>query len=127
MAEAEDIGVRARQHFYEGTKALKSANFPAAVEEYRKGLGDWDQLLKKPEYKTFRDDDLNQKETRHLVSRYMRALKQIGEKEPDEYPFKDMTNKLNEEFNPDPFDQLEMIRTSGTTVTNPARSKPSPK
>ena len=41
MAEGEPNGVKARQHFYEGTKALKSANYPKAVEEYRKGLDVW--------------------------------------------------------------------------------------
>lgn len=128
LAEGEPEGVKARQHFYEGTKAFKAANFPAAVEQYREGLRVWDELLSRPQYKVFREDDLNQKDTRHLVRRYMLALKNAGEKEPESYPFKDMQKKMEEEYNPDPFDQLEMIRTTGTpTSVAPVRNPSAPK
>ena len=40
-AEATDEGVAARQLFYEGTQAYKSADFPMAAEKYKEGLEVW--------------------------------------------------------------------------------------
>ena len=40
-------GVEARQLFYEGTMAYKTADFPQAVEKFQEGLKIWDELLER--------------------------------------------------------------------------------
>ncbi len=105
--------VDARELLYNGTKALKSANFPLAVEMYGKGLVAWENVLKG--HPIFRNDDLNKKDIRHYVRRYLLSLKQIGEKEPETHPFEDLTKGPEPDYTPDPFDQLEMTRTAPRT------------
>ena len=63
------------------------------------------------DHKYFREDDLTRRDTRLIIRRYLSALKNIGEKEPETYPFKDWMKGPQDEFAPDPFDQLEMTRT----------------
>ena len=117
LAEGEREGVTARRNFYEGLKALKAANFPLAVEKYREGLDVWAKVLDR--HPVYREDDQTHQETRHTVRRYLLALKQIGEKEPETYPFMEWVKGQADEYNPDPFNQLEMIRTSNTTPIKP--------
>ncbi len=107
-AESELQGVNARELFYQGTVALKNADFASAVEKYKQGLGLWRDLLDR--HATYNDDDLNQKDTGQLVKRYVFALRQIGENPPEEMPFKDLYEKVKDESLLDPFDQLDMMR-----------------
>ena len=108
IAEKSDDAVECRRVFYEGLKAMKTAQYPLAVEKYNEGMKKWDKVLENHKY--FRNDDLNRKESRTLVRRFLLALKNIGEKEPETYPFKDLMKGPQEDFTPDPFDQLEMTR-----------------
>jgi hypothetical protein len=118
MAESENVGVDARQAFYEGRKALIAADFPTAAERYRAGMTLWEGLLKR--HKFFELDDETRKETKRVVRRYLLSLKQSGDKEPEDYPFKDLMKGVQEDLPPDPFDQLEMTRSSATsTITTP--------
>ena len=71
MAEMEPDGTKARRLFYEGTKAYKSVNFPVAVEKFREGLNVWKELLDR--HKSYREDELNRKDTGLIVKRYARA------------------------------------------------------
>jgi hypothetical protein len=107
-AESEQQGVKARQLFYEGTVALKTADFGTAVEKYKQGLSLWKDLLDR--HDTYRDDDLNQKDTGQLVKRYVFALRQVGESPPEDMPFKSMYELVKDESLLDPFDQLDMMR-----------------
>lgn len=110
-AELETQGVRARQSFYEGTKALRTADFPKAVQKFKDGLKDWGELLDR--HTVFRDDDLNKKDTGRLVQRYVRALRQSGEEVPAVLPFADLYKAVEDDHTPDPFDQLDMIGPTG--------------
>ena len=110
-AEMEKQGVQARQLFYEGTKALRTADFPQAVEKYKTGLDLWKDLLDR--HPVFRDDLLNQADTGRLVQRYVRALRQSGEDIPVELPFAPLLKDDETANTPDPFDQMDMIRPSG--------------
>ena len=125
MAEGEPSGVDARKAFYEGRKALIAADFPAAAQQYRDGMNLWEGLLKRHEF--FRKDDETRKETKRVVRRYLLSLKQSGDKEPDDFPFKDFTKGIQEELSPDPFDQLEMLRTSTTTAVAKPKSPAMPR
>lgn len=133
LAEKDPEGVEARRLFYEGTKAFKSGRFysekgkdgkelPGAADYYKQGLAVWAGLLSR--HKTFKVDDLNKKETRQYVRRYLMALKQSGEQEPDDFPFKDLLSGPQEDYAPDPFDQLEMVRSGSSPVTRPAYDSP---
>jgi len=115
MAEGEPEGVAARTLFYEGRKALIGGDFPAAVVSYGQGLKVWESLLKK--HTAFNNDDETKKETKRVLRRYLLSLKNSGEKEPDDFPFKDRLKGPQEELSPDPFDQLEMTRSSSPTTT----------
>jgi hypothetical protein len=106
-AEMTDEGVRARQLFYEGTLAYKTSDFETAVKKYRDGLEVWKKLLDK--HKDYRDDYNNAKDTGLVVKRYVRALRQLGEAEPKEYPFKDLLALAETDTTLDPFDAAEML------------------
>jgi hypothetical protein len=110
-AEKETQGVLARQLFYEGTKALRTADFPLAVSKYKAGLGLWKDLLDR--HPVYRDDMMNRSDTGRLVRRYVRALKQAGEEVPPDLPFADLLKATEADSAPDPFDQMDMIRPSG--------------
>ena len=81
-------GVEARQLFYEGTKAYKTGDFGQAAAKFKEGLAIWKDCLK--DFPVYRDDDLNKKDTGLIVKRYVRVLQQLGEKLPDNFPFKDL-------------------------------------
>ena len=109
LAEREKEGTNARRLFYEGTKALRAADFQQAVEKYRSGLSLWKDLLDR--YPGYRDDQMNQKDTGALVKRYAQALKQIGKPIPPDMPFMAIYKQVeNEPTTPDPFDALDMLR-----------------
>ena len=105
-AEMEDEGVAARTLFYEGTKAYKAADLPKAVKCFEEGLKLWEQLLKK--HRSFRDDDLNRKDTGLIVKRYARACQQLGVPVPKDTPFLDLLKYVESDNTVDPFDALEM-------------------
>lgn len=109
-AESTAKGVQARELFYRATVDLKTGDFAAAVDKYKRGIALWKDLLEDPEYKTYREDDLNQRDTGQLVKRYVFALRQIGEAPPEDLPFKDLYEKVKDESLLDPFDQLDMMR-----------------
>jgi hypothetical protein len=110
LAERERQGVQCRQLFYEATVALRSADFAKAVDNYKRGLDLWKDLLDR--HTTYRDDQLNQKDTGAIVRRYVFALKQLGEPIPENMPFMDIYKALQgQPVPPDPFDALDMIRT----------------
>jgi hypothetical protein len=109
-SEMTNEGVQARQLFYEGTIAYKSGDPATAVEKFRDGLAIWEKLL--AHHLDYRNDDLNRKDTGLVVKRYLRSLKQLGEPEPERYPFKDLPKDDNAEDTPDPFDATEMLGPS---------------
>jgi hypothetical protein len=121
-AEAEVEGVKARQLFYEGTKAYKSADFPLAVLKYKEGLQIWDKLLER--HQPYRRDDLNEKDTGLIVKRYARACQQSQIELPKDTPFQDLLKAYENDSSKDPFDALEMLdSTSRNSATAP---KPRP-
>jgi hypothetical protein len=120
QAEMTDAGVQARQLFYEGTIAYKSADFAKAVERFRDGLKIWDELLKShPDY---RHDDINKKDTGLIVRRYLRALRQLGEPEPKDLPFRELLVGGDQDITLDPFDATEMLGVSPAT-TGPSQGQ----
>jgi hypothetical protein len=110
-AEMTNEGVHARQLFYEGTQAYKSSDFEKAVQKYREGLDIWSKLLDK--HKDYRTDDINRKDTGLVVKRYARALKQLGEPEPKDFPFRELLGIADADTNVDPFDAQEMLGPAG--------------
>jgi len=126
-AEMEDQGVAARLLFYEGTKAYKAADFPKAVKNFEEGLKIWDELLKKHE--SYREDDLNRKDTGLVVKRYARACQQLGVAVPKDTPFLDLLKYVENDTTVDPFDALEMTSrpaTSSVPIGNPSQDQPRP-
>ncbi len=78
-----------------------------AAKKFREGLDIWDLLLKEhPQYKS---DKFNEKDTGLIVKRYVRSLKQLGEPEPEEYPFKALLQAAEQDTSVDPFDANEML------------------
>jgi hypothetical protein len=122
-AEMEKDGVTARQFFYEGTKALKAGRFVSetdkngnlrrgAIENYAEGLKLWERLLSRhPEYL---NDQLNMKDTGQIVKRYAYALRQAGQDLPKDTPFLDKYEQVKDDTSVDPFDALEVIRSTPT-------------
>ncbi len=115
-AEREPQGVEARRFFYEGMLALKNANFPDAVKKYKEGLDLWQQLLQR--HNDYRNDELNKKDTGHIVKRYVFALRQIGQEPPKDLPFKDLYEMVKYDTTLDPFDQLDMMRGAPKITAN---------
>ena len=111
LAEMSDEGVRARQLFYDGTIAYKTSDFEKAVAKFREGLDVWKALLEK--HKDYKNDDFNLKDTGLIVKRYVRALRQLGEPEPKEFPFKELLRSAEGDQTVDPFDANEMIGVPG--------------
>ena len=109
-AEMTSEGVGARRLFYEGTLAYKSADFATAVQKYKDGLAIWKDLLEG--HLAYRNDDANKKDTGLVVMRYLRALRQLGEPEPKDVPFKELGRGTEADFNVDPFDATEMLGVS---------------
>jgi hypothetical protein len=110
QAEREAQGVQCRQLFYEATVALRSADFAKSVDNYKRGLDLWKDMLDR--HPTYRNDLLNQKDTGAILRRYVFALKQLGEPIPENMPFMDIYKAtLGQPYTPDPFDALDMIRT----------------
>ncbi len=129
LSEMTNEGVQARQLFYEGTLAYKDSEFEKAVQKYHDGLDIWTKLLEK--HRDYRNDDYNKKDTGLVVKRYTRALKQLGEPEPKDMPFKDLLQAAEQDNTLDPFDATEMLGTnrndSGPRGTTPAPGpKPAP-
>lgn len=120
LSEMTNIGVQARQLFYEGTLAYKKSNFEEAVQKFGEGLKLWKELL--DSHKDYRNDDFNQKDTGLIVKRYVRALRQLGEPEPKDYPFKELLAGAELDTTVDPFDATEMLgptRTEGAAAKAP--------
>lgn len=112
-AEMTRGGVEARQCFYDATIAYKGADFATAVEGFRKGLALWDELLK--DHLDYRNDDFNKKDTGLIVKRYLRALRQLGEPEPKDLPFRELLAGAEEDSSVDPFDATEMLGVDRST------------
>ena len=106
-AEATANGVMARQHFYEATRAYKTGDFPKAADRFKEGLELWKTVMN--EFPNYRDDELNKKDTGHIVKRYVWALKQLQMPEPKDLPFKDCLALVQNDTTVDPFDATEMI------------------
>jgi len=131
QAEMTNEGVLARQNFYEGTLAYRSSDFDTAAKKFRDGLTIWERLLKN--YRAYRDDDLNRKDTGIILKRYIRVLGQQAQgKQPDpkDLPFQNLLQGPETDNAPDPFDVLEMLPasaieslTKGQPVT-PSLSRP---
>jgi hypothetical protein len=83
-AEMEKPGVQARQYFYEGTKALRTADFPLAVARFQAGLDLWKDLLDR--HPVYRNDELNKKDTGRIVKRHVQALRLAGQEPPKDLP-----------------------------------------
>jgi len=107
QAEMTQLGVEARQLFYEGTKAYKTGDFSVAATNFRQGLEIWRENL--ADFPTYREDDLNKKDTGLVVKRYVRVLRQLGEPVPDAFPFKELLAAAEADTTVDPFDAIEMI------------------
>ncbi len=109
-------GTQARQLFYEGTKAYKTGDFTQAAAKFKEGLYIWYDNLK--DFQTFRDDDLNKKDTGLIVKRYERVLQQQGQKLPENLPFKDLLAAAKADNTLDPFDAMEMLGVPQGTSAN---------
>jgi hypothetical protein len=121
-AEGTDMGVTARQLFYEATLAFKAANFPEAVSKFREGLVLWKEVL--DQHPNLRDDQLSQKDVAFLARRYVLALRQVGTPEPPkDMPFYDLWKLYGNEPMPvDPYDSLEVLgRATAAAADQPAR------
>ena len=121
QAEQTRDGVDARKLFYQGTIAYKGADFLTAVSKFREGLEKWEALLKR--FPSFQADELQQKDTAQLLKRYLAALRQAGLPQPKELPFQNLTKMLNEDFAPDPFDEVEMTRSNPAARAGSASPK----
>lgn len=125
QAEMQQKGVEARRLFYEGTKAYKTGDFKVAAEKFREGLETWQENL--ADFPTYRDDDLNQKDTGLVVKRYVRVLRQLGEPVPESFPFKELLAAAEADNTVDPFDAIEMIGVGGSEgVSSPSASTAAP-
>ena len=120
-AEMEPDGTAARKHFYDGTRAYKSADFPKAVQEFQDGLKVWSELLKR--HKPYRDDQLNLKDTGLIVKRFARACQQLGIPVPKETPFLDTLKYVENDNTVDPFDALEMASRAPSAVPTGAQGQ----
>lgn len=123
--EMTDEGVKARQLFYYGTLAYKKSEFKTAVEKFREGLEIWQKLL--TSHKDYRDDDLNKKDTGLVVKRYVRAMRQYGEPEPKDFPFKALLKDAEKDTTLDPFDAMEMLPVSKSSSGSTPKSGPTPR
>jgi hypothetical protein len=121
-AEMTTQGVEARRLFYEGTLAYKASDFEKAVQKYRDGLNIWDDLLKS--HKDYRDDLYNAKDTGLIVKRYVRALQQLGDPVPKEFPFKDLLASAEHDTTVDPFDAIEMNAVPASGSQTPPGGQP---
>ena len=93
----------ARQLFYEATRAYKTGDFPMAAEKFKEGLELWKTVM--DEFPTYRDDELNKKDTGQIVKRYVRVLKQnLRRRSPTILPFKDYLPLVENDTTVDPFD-----------------------
>jgi hypothetical protein len=125
MAEMTQKGVEARQLFYEGTKAYKTGDFTQAGAKFKEGLAIWKDNLK--DFPVYRDDDLNKKDTGLIVKRCVRVLQQLGEKIPDDLPFKELLAAAQADNTLDPFDAMEMLGVQfDSTGRSISRSGPAP-
>jgi len=116
MAEMTNEGVQARQLFYEGTIAYKSGDPELAAAKFRDGLDVWGKLLEK--HPRYRSDKFNEKDTGLIVKRYVRSLRQLGEPEPKDYPFKALLSAAEQDTSVDPFDANEMLGPAGDGSKN---------
>jgi hypothetical protein len=107
QAEATNKGVLAREQFYDATRAYKTGDFPKAAEKFKAGLELWKSVMN--DFPGYRDDDLNKKDTGLIVKRYKLALKQLGQPEPADMPFKEYAALLGNDTTVDPFDATEMM------------------
>lgn len=126
MAEMTNEGVQARQLFYEGTIAYKRGDPEQAAKKFREGLDIWDLLLK--EHPQYQSDKFNEKDTGLIVKRYVRSLKQLGEPEPEVYPFKALLQAAEQDTSVDPFDANEMLgpAASGSKESPAGGANPAP-
>jgi len=120
--ERTNEGVLARQTFYEGTIAYKSADFQKAAQKFKEGLAIWNKLLQ--DHPTYRDDDYKKKDTGLIVQRYVRVLRQLNEPIPEDMPFKEMIARTGDETALDPFDVLEVMGVAGLTGTRGGSTPP---
>jgi hypothetical protein len=107
QAEMTPNGVLARQYFYEATVAYKTGDFPKAADNFKQGLAVWRAVMN--DFPTYRDDDLNKKDTGHIVQRYVKTLKQLQVPVPPDLPFKDCLALVQNDTTVDPFDAIEML------------------
>jgi hypothetical protein len=126
MAEMTQKGVEARQLFYEGTKAYRTADFSQASVKFKEGLQIWKDVVK--DFPVYREDDLNKKDTGLIVKRYVRVLQQQLEKVPDNLPFKELLPAAQADNTLDPFDAIEMLGVTSDTMGGraPAQGAPQP-
>ena len=122
--ERTTLGVEARQLFYEATLAYRYAKLETAVKKFREGLDVWDKLL--ADHQSYRNDDFNLKDTGLIVKRYIRALRQLGEPEPKEYPFMDLYAAAEQDTSVDPFDAIEMMGVSKPATNGVVNSRAIP-
>jgi hypothetical protein len=121
-AEMTNEGVQARQLFYQGTIAYKEARFEDSVQKFKQGLDIWKELLEK--HRDYRDDDFNKKDTGLIVKRYIRALRQLGQDEPADLPFKELLPAAEADTTVDPFDAIEMIGPTNRAGGAPVPARP---
>ncbi len=120
LAEMSSEGVKARRLFYEATIAYKTANFTESVQKFKEGLELWKDLLDK--HPAYRNDELNKRDTGHIVSRYVLALRQLGQEVPEDLPFKDLYQAaLADPATVDPFNDLEIRSNVSEALVESAR------
>ncbi len=104
-AEMEPDGVESRRLFYEGTKALKAANFPEAAQQYQKGLELWAKLLKR--HPNYAEDYMNKRDTGIVVKR-MFERQERRTRASGKHSVQGLLEDRREGQCTDPFDALEM-------------------
>ena len=77
----------------------------------------WDKLLKS--HHDYRNDDINKKDTGLVVRRYLRALRQLGQPEPPDTPFRELIVGSDKDITLDPFDATEMLGPASPGSANP--------
>ena len=126
LAEMTDEGVKARQHFYDGTIAYKTADFAEGGRRVpRTASRSGSKLLKS--HHDYRNDDMNKKDTGLVVRRYLRALRQLGQPEPPGTPFRDLIAGGDKDITFDPFDAIGDVRPRLARVDAPARAGRQPR
>ncbi len=94
-----------------GRSPTRAATSPRPPRSSGRACDIWEELLK--DHRDYRNDEFNKKDTGLIVLRYVRALKHLGEPEPEDLPFRELLKGVEDDYNVDPFDANEMLGPTG--------------